>query len=276
MALFFVTGGRRTGTTLLYAVVCADVEANPLIAEAQLITRMMEVLSWAKQNFALFVSPTFADDAQLLGYFRGIVESYEAATRARFGGVANIVFKNPEYCFHIEDLVRVAANARFIISVRDPRDQVTSELEVGQRQLDRGTAKPPGAARDVGAFARALNAYYAPVLASSAQYPDRFIFIRYEDLLRDFASALLRLNAFTGMNQNQFDPSKPWPRVHAEFSTFRELPSYSEFYNRPLEPTRIGRYRQALSTEDIATIERECAGLMSRFAYHPELPRPAC
>jgi hypothetical protein len=267
MALFFVTGGRRTGTTLLYAVVCADIAANPLIAEAQLITRMMEVLAWAKQNFAIFVGPTFPAESQLIEYFRVIIASYAAATRSRFDGPENIVFKNPEYCLYIHDLVRVAADARFIITVRDPRDQVTSELEVGRRQLERGMANPAAAARDVGAFARTLNTYYAPVLASSEQYPDRFIFIKYEDLLGDFPATLLRLNNFTGMRRNQFDPAKPWPRVHAELS--KEFPSSSEFYHQPFEPSRIGRYRRALSTEEIKKIEQECAGLMSRFGYDP-------
>jgi hypothetical protein len=201
-------------------------------------------------------------------YFHEIIRSYECATRAQFPDSKSIIFKNPEYCFHIDNLIELTDDSRFIISVRDPRDQVTSEFEVGQRQLARGWPNAASASRDMSAFARTLNAYYAPVLASAANHPDRFIFIRYEELIRNFAATLSRLNAFTGMNRNQFDPTKPWPRMHADIG--QDAPSYTRFYQQPFEPARIGRYRLVLSSDEISQVERETTDLMSRFGYAPD------
>jgi len=242
-----------------------------LIGEAQLITRLLEVWRWAGDNFDAFVKYSFPTATTLRHYFSAMIAAYEAATRDRFPDARHIILKNPGYSYFARDLVELVPDAKLLISVRDPRDQVASDLEVGVRELEKGIENCAAADRNVLAYAQGFKRFYDPILKASNEFPDRFIFVRFEDMLLDFDTTLDRLNCFTGMTKNLFDPTKAWPRVEVDLETVRESPFFSPFYMQPLEPGRIGRYRRSLNDAEIAEIERECRGLMARFGYAPML-----
>ncbi len=265
----FVTGGRRTGTTLLNAVICADTDANPVIGEGMLICKLMEVLDWATDpyNFSDFSKHIFADTADLTNYFAGMLRDLAQRTSARHGKPGNIVIKSPEFAFCLGQLMDAVPEARFAVSVRDPRDQITSELEVRIRRED-GTLDPSGVQLEqVPGLIRKLNRYYDPIFAAEARDPGRFLFVRYEDLLRSFDLTLVRINEFTGMQCNTFDPAGHWPRYAAVDDFVPNYPSYSPLYGQPIEPTRAGRHGAVLRQEDIAAINQGCRVLMQRFGY---------
>ena len=151
-------------------------------------------------------------------------------------------------------------SAKFIVSMRDPRDQITSDLEVGLRQSGNTSA----VGRDIAAYAETINTYYRPILVASCKLPERFLFIRYEDLVLNFRETLDIMNAFTGMAANQFDPESDWPRLAIDPAAFAGLPSWSPFYGRALQSSRIRRYQTA---DEIRRIEEQCGFLMERFGY---------
>lgn len=269
MAVIFVTGGRRTGTTLLAGILCADANANPLIGEAPMLRMLVETLQWARKpaNFESFLQYSFRGEADVIGYFSSMIDQYVERTRAVQGNPGHIVLKSPEFCLVMEEMVLAQPHARFVVSVRDPRDQITSDLEV-QNKDDAGNVVGDGRTyRDIRSAAKTLNGYYAKVAAAVRLAPDRVLYVRYEDVLQDFAATLNRLNAFTGMGDSLFDPTRDWPRYAAISDLEPNYADYTPYYGKPLEASRIGRYRQYLDHNEVLQIEAGCEDLMRRFGY---------
>jgi protein-tyrosine sulfotransferase len=266
MALFLVTGARRTGTTLLYSVLCSDSCANPLIAEAQLLTRLVEAYRWGNVNFPLFGTNYFDDPEQHRQFHAHFAAAFVAQTLRRFAPASNLVLKNPELAPIIDDVLALLPEAKVIVSVRDPRDQVVSERDTDGRQVAKGL-RTEAEKRDVATIARTCWAYYAPVLHAAERDPGRFLFLRYEDLVRHTDDAIRGLREFTGMTFAQFDRSADWARVELDWQAFRELPSFTPLYGRKINETRIGRYREALTAPEVEAVNEICRPLIERFGY---------
>ncbi len=269
MAVIFVTGGRRTGTTLLAGILCADANANPLIGEAPMLRMLAQTLQWARKpaNFESFLKYSFGGEADVIGYFALMIDQYVERTRAMQGNPQHVVLKSPEFSLVLEEMVLAQPDARFVVCVRDPRDQITSDLEV-QNKDDAGKMVGDGRTyRDISAAAKTLNGYYAKVAAAERLAPERILYVRYEEVLQDFAATLNRLNAFTGMRDNQFDPARDWPRYASISDLEPNYADYTPYYGKPLEASRIGRYRQFLDRKEVHRIETDCGELMRRFGY---------
>lgn len=266
MALFLVTGARRTGTTLLYSVACSDPSANPLIAEAQLLTRLVEAYRWGRVNFALFGKNFFDDPEAYRQFHARFAGEFVDQTLRRYAPATNLVLKNPEFSPVIDDVLALLPAARVIVSVRDPRDQVVSERETEARQIEKGF-RTAAELRGVDAVARTCWAYYAPVLEAADREPGRFLFIRYEDLVTRTEQAVHALREFTGMSFAQFDRSADWSRVQLDWQAFRELPSFTPLYGKKIDETRVGRYREVLTDKEVAEVNENCRPLLTRFGY---------
>ena len=269
MSLILVTGGRRTGTTLLTAILCSGEQSNPVIGETPLIRKLMSVLQWAQLPDSMATSDKYAfeDAADLLHFFNGIVGAYVERLRARLGNPAHIVLKSPEFCLAIEQLMAAVPKARFAVAVRDPRDQIVSELELRRRGDDGRTVLSALPLADIPYLVTTLNRYLEPVIAAARRAPERFLFVRFEDMLTAFPQTLDKLEAFTGMTHLRFDPEKDWPRYAAVEDFIPNYPSFSPYYGKPLELSRIGRYRDALDARSVRLIETGCSGLMDQFGY---------
>lgn len=96
-----VTGARRSGTTLLNAILCADSQANPVIGEAALVCKLMEVMKWASDpfKFAAFGQHAFEDAHDLSAFFGETVDTFVRRISLRYGQPQFIVLKSPEFCF---------------------------------------------------------------------------------------------------------------------------------------------------------------------------------
>ena len=267
MTTFLLAGARRTGTTLLNAVLCSDPATNPLVGEAQLLTRTVETYVWGKEHFDLFVEDYFGDPGSFRSFYAARVADFFDQARRRFRPASHLVLKNPELSLVLGDLAELDSEARFLISVRDPRDQVTSELDTGLRQLDRGWENPVAAERDIEALAHMINRYYAPILDTRDRYPERIHFVRYEDLVLRTTETLDRLSAFTGLDLGSFDRDADWARVGLDWERYRGLPSFTSAYGKKIDASRVGRHVRHLSEAEIDTVDRTCRELMISFGY---------
>ena len=265
--LFLLAGARRTGTTLLNAVACADPAVNPLVAEAQLLTRMTETYRWGKDHFQRFIADYFAAPEDFRHFYSGLVARFLEHAQQRFAPARHLVLKNPELSLVAQELAELCPRAHFIISVRDPRDQVVSELDTGLRQLERGGVNEAAAQRAIGQLAAAYNRYYQPILEACRHQPERFLFVRYEDLVLRTEETVQRIGASTGLRLAAFDHNEDWPRVNLDWETVRDLPSFTPFYGKKIDSSRVGRHREALSAEEVREIESICGELMTRFDY---------
>ena len=260
-----VCGGRRTGTTLLAAVLCSDERANPLGQEAQILTRIIEVYRWGREHFEQFGGSFFGDLKTYRAFFRDICGRFasEVSSRVCPGGV--LVLKNPELSRILLDVAEVCPAANILATVRDPRDQVASELEVAARRAGVRAADLHFETQQILSLANAYVAYYYEILELRRQQPARINIVRYEDLVLHTDLVIGVLRRTTGLDVI-FDATQPWSRV-SPLAALHSSPSRSDLYGCPIDARSIGRYKRDLSTEDAAAVQEVCAHLMEEFGY---------
>jgi hypothetical protein len=270
-SLVFILGTRRSGTTLINSVLCADPAANRQISEAQLLTRLLAGFSWGAANYDRMVRhylPTRdAMDDFAAKTCRALLERCWQAQ----GQPRHLVLKNPELSMHADQLRCYFPEARFVVCVRDPRDQIASELAVAARRLP-----PTGGdeALQAPALANRYKQMLDAVLRAAAAAPGSFCFVRYEDLVADPRSEAARLGAFCGLDLSAFDPDADWQRMAVSRDTLAQRPSFSQLYGRPVSAGSVGRFRERLRPPEIGRIEQITADLMQYFGYVPVAGKP--
>jgi hypothetical protein len=263
-SLVFVVGPRRCGTTLVNNILCADPAANRHIAEAQLLQRLLNSFAWGAENFERMTrhyarSREGLEELAAVTCNRLVRSCWETQGRPR-----HLILKNPELSLHVGQLRRYFPDARFVVCVRDPRDQVASERDVARR-------RNPGAGLEA-RFSPAKQAlvyarYLRSILLEQERSPDAFCFVRYEDLARSPKQESNRLGAFCGLDLSDYDPGIGWQRMEVTRDALAQRPTFSALYGHPVSDARIGRFRERLTPKDIAAVETETGDLMLRFRY---------
>ena len=139
--------------------------------------------------------------------------------------------------------------ARMVHVIRDPRDRFASQS--GHRQAGRGGV---GSGTALWLWSAALAE------CNRARYPDRYLVVRFEDLVCDTEGCLRSICEFIA------EPYSP-AMIDAVADTERESASGVASAGPSLRRTGIGRYARELSAEQISFIESRAADLMVRFGY---------
>ena len=149
-------------------------------------------------------------------------------------------------------------SAKFIQMIRDPRDRYEAILTKRNKPQFLGVAT-----------ARWL---YSAALAKNhqAQFPGRYLVIRYEDLVSEPEKTIRIVCDFLGI---EFDVAMVLMDHVARFSGAEG----SELRSTPLSTKYIGRFQQVLTSGQIAFIQAFSKPLMKRFGYSlvaTQLPWP--
>ncbi len=99
--------------------------------------------------------------------------------------------------------------------------------------------------------------------------PERIHFVRYEDLVTAPVDTVRRVADFLGISSEGIDPSAEWNFGQVDPDAMRGRPSWSGLYGKPITSERIGRHREVLTPEQIATIKADTADLGALFGYGP-------
>lgn len=108
-----------------------------------------------------------------------------------------LVEKTPDHALWMDTIAEVLPDARFIHMVRDSRAVVASLLRASREPWGRGWA--PGSTR---AAAERWRSHVAAAEAFGERTPDRFMRVRYEDLLAAPAPELARVFDFLGLGSD--------------------------------------------------------------------------
>lgn len=263
--VLIVCGGRRTGTTLLAAILSSDERTNPLGQEARILGQLIAAYRWGRENFENAGTSFFDDLEGYRAFFRETVARFarEVAVRISPGGA--LVLKSPELATNLPDVIDLFPAAVCLATVRDPRDQVASELEVAARRQAAGLPDHHYGTRNIVALAQRYLSYSREILTLRRQQPEQLNIVRYEDLILRTEETLANLRGTTGLDL-PFDPAKPWTRV-TPLAALQTGGDRSDLYGAPIDAASVGRFRRELTAAEAAAVEEICAELMSEFGY---------
>lgn len=267
-----VCGGRRTGTTLVAALLSTDPRTHPLGPEAQILTRLLETHRWGDRNFDAYGRFYFGSRERYREFFAETVDRFVRLVSEKVGARGLLVLKNPEISKVVLDLVALLPAAKVVACVRDPRDQVCSELEVGSRRVAAGIRDVKFERRDVVALAKLYASYYPEILTLRQRCPDRMMMLRYEDLVLRAEETIERLGNWAGFDL-AMDPLDPWARVSPD-ADLHASPSTSDLYGMPVDSRSVGRFERDLSPEETIKVQESCDDLMKLFGYRRSLLDP--
>jgi hypothetical protein len=189
--LIVVTGCMRSGISLLYALTSTSPDTNSPIAPARYLSDNFHLLKNYLGTDRLFVTDYFPDRAALIAHTRKTVTGVLDAAWERSGKPRAIAIKAAELSPMLPLVAEVLPHARFVVSVREPKDTIASIVKVGERQKSLGLRLFSGRAkRDIGRLCKAYNAAYLSSLRTADRLAGRLVYVRYEDVVADGAAAM--------------------------------------------------------------------------------------
>ena len=271
---FFVVGRGRSGTSLLQTIL----NQNSKIAiapEAQFIMylwkRYSQKKNWDQATKLKFLKDLWKEKRLHNWNLDADVLQEEilniAPERSNFSTLCQQVYiqyghaqdkekgficgdKNPHYALYIERLMTFYPNSKFIYLIRDPRSNIIS-----YQNVDFDLQSLP-------ALAQRWNLYNQAILKTSRKYPDKFHFVRFEDLLQNPEDVLSQICQFLGV---AYDPAMlDFYKKEQEWKT-----SFRKNLSSPLDPSKINSWQKNLTLVEAGKVEAICGKLMEKFKYYP-------
>ena len=165
--------------------------------------------------------------------------------------------KRPSVVLHLDIVFAMFPDAQYVNIVRDPRAAVASIREAG-RQYGWGAHDVPGGTDTWERSVRAADRWRRHLGA------DRFIELRYEDLVGDQAAALARIVAFLDLDTAGLEAMLRYHETAGPHDrTVKRLAS------TPVTTDRLRAWEQSLTPSEVALVERVLGGWMRRYGYEP-------
>jgi hypothetical protein len=281
--LFFVVGHHRGGTTLLQSMLSSHPRLT-LPPETQFFLEVWPRRARlgdlsdpaARRRVAAFLGSERCS-VRDLGLDPGEVLAALPAGRpdysdlfaallevwARSRGKPRAGEKSPGHIHCVPLLAGLYPKARFVACLRDPRGVAASELhaEWGTRSVDKIASRWNRVFDQHQRLARALPA-------------ERYLMLRYEDLVARPEAELARVCAFLG--------EEPAPGMLRYFERpavelgFDRSERWKYATLRPLDPARLSAWREELSPGQIALVERAVGPRLTALGYVPSgVPAPS-
>ena len=134
----------------------------------------------------------------LMGFYRACVQRHLLLE----GTGRTFLSKNPPFCHKVGALNETFPDARFVLLVRNPVESICSLLSMlaafrSTQGIASATLEHPS--RDDGALGFALDCYTNALRALDALPPERYLIIRYEDLVASPKATVERIYADFGL-----------------------------------------------------------------------------
>lgn len=264
----FIVGCERSGTTMLAAMVdrhsqvavppethlfiglprkLRELHARPEAAQRVEWLLQHERLRDLKLTPAQVMDRLSPGDVSLAALSTAVLTAFaRAMNKERFCA------KTPSHLFYTPTLLSWFPDARIVCVVRDGRDVVQS-LNKTPWAKDDGNRKN---ATKWWIASRACDTF-------EARYPDRFMRVHFEALVREPEEQLRRVDAFMGLDfeQGQLDTHKETHVVPAWEAQWKAKAS-----ERP-DPSRIGAWKRDLSPETVWELNAWMSPYLAKFGY---------
>lgn len=214
MPMIFIVGMGRSGTTLLRTILDAGEECV-FATESKIIIHLKQKYNH-KKNWSIELIDEFLTDLYKETKFRVSWGISKEELREKFVSLPmeKITFpllckmiylsypsffpknkikiigdKNPTYSIFIPELLEIFPDAKFIHLIRDYRDCILSNKRLFKRQ-------------SLFALSQLWKIYNSWITVYSKKFPDRFYFLKYEDLAIEPEKKVREICQFTGLEFN--------------------------------------------------------------------------
>lgn len=269
----FVGGAPRSGTTMLHDLVCTSPEANDYVGECSYLSHLIRGYGIGIQMWDTHTLHYFDSQEQLLEYHAALTHQVLHDIHAKLGSPSFLVLKDPLLTARFGIVAMLLPKAKFIVTVRDPRDVVASRMGVFRRQQESAGTNEVVTQTQIEAWCREYNATYAPFSKGPALFTDRIFVTRYESLVDpvSLASELERLSAVIGVPG--IDPQRLWGERAGNVAT--NHPWGSPLYGRPMSDASIGRYVRDMDEDVADLVWRWCVGSLEALGMAETYPSGA-
>lgn len=289
MRLIFLTGHRKSGTTMLHklfdghsqlCVYPVDVSllyayfpafaADPGLGESDLLERARTVVARSlvqAENAASgldgaafaerFVSRLKGED---LRSKKAILSTLLACWQEMSGCDASlpVVIKETSQSIHVDEYLSAFPDSKFVNLVRDPRDNYAA-LKAGvaghYARLGEG---------DLETLASLINRARMDFLSgylNAGRLPDRFCVLRFEDLVAAPQTRMRELSQFCGI---AYEETMLRPTIMSRSFAGN---SYDNLAFDSVSAVNVGRWRERISEEEAMVIEFWLGDVMERAGY---------
>jgi hypothetical protein len=178
-------------------------------------------------------------------------------------GIKVIVDKQIKYLFYLPVLLKIFPDARFIVLVRDVRDNVVSRMK---RKLNLSTEA---------LFLSSVWNYTYRNVNTLLDANKQVLIVKYEDLVSHSADILQEVCSFLGVG---YDPAMiQTDGVYDQFlqlrrkfigeKEFERLKAFNSELSKQINTENIGSYDKVIDKKIVEKIVRQNHGLLKRFNY---------
>ena len=271
LPLFFILGRGRSGSTLLRTML----DAHPQVC-IPMESRFVQELSYKHAGVNDW------DEKRLMALYGDVLTTFETlpydaqrlktnllACRGKtsFADVCRMIYlsvpslfdkteiqwigdKNPRYVFFIPSLLKFFPEGRFIHITRDYRDSTLSFFRVKGMDSEK---------KNAAYLAYKWKAYNLEVLKLRAALPDRYLQVKYEDLVVAPEEVLRRVCDFLNL------PFHPAMLSSSERMT--DAPGIHTDLSRPVHTEKLGIWKSQLSEHDIRISDAIVGGTAEACGY---------
>lgn len=268
MQLIFVGGFLRSGTSLVQSLLCSGKSTGPMIGECVYLRGVVETYLRSLALFEEHTKDYFNTPEALRLFCAGQAGQFLEQTWRRLGEPEFLVLKHPQLTRYFPPLHALVPNARLVVCIRDPRDNVASAVAAQRRGARELGTRPPAK------IAASLLETYLPCFESRQRScHEQTAYLKYEALVREPRGTIRKLGHFTGIDLSGFDPAadRPFARWQLDASKTKGQPFHSDLFCETIKDSHVGRYREILSDAEVAQVEKQCAPLLALLARAPSV-----
>lgn len=263
--MVLVVGAPRSGTTWLHRMLAAHPQVAAL-PEEELTVISRYAATWLRnyRNEERDLRegrwrqgmPVIMTEAELDAHVQPVVDDVYARVLARNPAASHIVDKHPNYANHLPVADRYLPNCKVVHIIRDGREVAVSMMSANER-LGHSPGEVRPAAKEWHRCITNAQAYGAQLGAQ------RYLEVRYEELLSGTAEGLSRVFAFCGLS----DEGGLAARIAGELRIDRKPSGRGDQRNNALRHMPGAIWRNRLTLAQRHTFDRSAGALLHRLGY---------